>query len=120
MTAPRHILIAEDEAIIALGLELAVLDSGSSVAGPVASAAAAMALLDHTRIDAAILDANLEDGEASSIAERLIAQSTPFVFHSATGIPSALRAEHPDLAIVPKPARPEWVLSRLLREIDGP
>jgi DNA-binding response OmpR family regulator len=114
-----HILIVEDEAIIALGLELAALDLGAIVAGSVGSAAAAMHLLDCTRIDAAILDANLEDGEASPIAERLMAQSTPFIFHSATGIPAALRAGYPDLTIVRKPARPEWVLSRLMQEIAG-
>jgi DNA-binding response OmpR family regulator len=115
--SPLHILIVEDEAIIALGLELAALDCGAVVAGSVGSAAAAMELLDHMRIDAAILDANLADGEASPIAERLMAQSTPFIFHSATGIPAGLRAGYPALTIVHKPARPEWVLSRLMREI---
>ncbi|MDH7972405.1 response regulator [Sphingomonas sp. AR_OL41] len=117
--SPLHILIVEDEAMIALGLELAALDLGAIVAGSVGSAAAAMLLLDSTRIDAAILDANLEDGEASPVAERLMAQSTPFIFHSATGIPAALRAGYPDLTIVRKPARPEWVLSRLFEEIAG-
>ncbi|MFA5966458.1 MAG: response regulator [Sphingomonas sp.] len=117
--SPLHILIVEDEAIIALGLELAALDCGAVVAGSVGSAAAAMDLLDTMRIDAAILDANLADGEASPVAERLIAQSTPFIFHSATGIPSGLRAGYPDLTIVRKPARADWVLSRLMREIAG-
>ena len=113
-------MIVEDEAIIALGLELAVLDIGGVVAGPVASAAAALHLLDVMRVDAAILDAHLEDGEASPIAERLMAGSTPFIFHSATGIPRGLLAGYPDLAIVRKPARPEWVVSRLLEEVRDP
>jgi DNA-binding response OmpR family regulator len=112
-----HVMIVEDEAITALGLELAVLDAGGVVAGPVASAAAALHLLDVARVDAAILDANLEDGEASPVAEWLMAASIPFIFHSATGIPHRLLAGCPGLAIVPKPARPEWVVSRLLEEV---
>ena len=118
-TTGLHIMIVEDEAIIALGLELAAVELGMVVTGMVGSAAEAMHLLDVARVDAAILDANLEDGEASPVAIRLMAESTPFVFHSATGIPATLRSRFPDLAFVPKPARPERVLSRLLREIDA-
>lgn len=118
-TPPIHIMIVEDEAITALGLELAVLDIGGVVAGPVSSIAAALHLLDRERIDAAILDANLEDGDARRVAERLMAQSTPFIFHSGTGIPLGLRAVYPDLPIMGKPARPERVVSRLLEEMRG-
>lgn len=117
VTPGLHIMIVEDEAITALGLELAVLDIGGSVVGPVASAAAALQLLDTMQVDAAILDANLEDGEASPVAERLMAASIPFIFHSATGIPRGLLAGYPDLAIVRKPARPEWVVLRLLQTL---
>ena len=113
-------MIVEDEAIIALGLELAVLDIGGTVAGPFASGLAALHLLDMMQVDAAILDANLEDGEASPVAERLMAASIPFIFHSATGIPRGLLDGYPDLAIVRKPARPEWVVSRLLEEVGDP
>src|SRR4051794_28099922 len=60
--AMPKVLLVEDEFIIALEMELALLDLGCTVLGPVASAAGALALLDRERPDVAILDVNLLDG----------------------------------------------------------
>jgi CheY-like chemotaxis protein len=84
MTAPKHILIVEDEPLIAMMLEdfLEVLDQ--SVAGSVDSVATALGRIDGGGIDAAILDVNLRGGEKSTpVAEALDAAGIPFVF--ATG-----------------------------------
>jgi CheY-like chemotaxis protein len=84
MTAPKHILIVEDEPLIAMMLEdfLEVLDQ--SVAGSVDSVATALGRIDGGGIDAAILDVNLRGGEKSTpVAEALAAAGIPFVF--ATG-----------------------------------
>ncbi|MBM6574855.1 response regulator [Microvirga sp. SRT01] len=84
MTAPKHILIVEDEPLIAMMLEdfLEVLDQ--SVAGSVDSVATALGRIDGGGIDAAILDVNLRGGEKiTPVAEALDAAGIPFVF--ATG-----------------------------------
>jgi DNA-binding response OmpR family regulator len=84
MTDPQHILIVEDEPLIAMMLEdfLEVLDH--RVVGTADCVAGALEHLDGPRIDAAILDVNLRAGEKSTpVAEALAARDIPFVF--ATG-----------------------------------
>jgi len=88
MTDPQHILIVEDEPLIAMMLEdfLEVLDR--KVVGTADSVETALAQIDAASdgaaIDAAILDVNLRLGEKSTaVAEALAARDIPFVF--ATG-----------------------------------
>ena len=87
MTQPQHILIVEDEPLIAMMLEdfLEVLDH--RVVGTADSVAGALEQIEGdqgSRIDAAILDVNLRAGEKSTpVAEALAARDIPFVF--ATG-----------------------------------
>jgi CheY-like chemotaxis protein len=84
MSEAKHILIVEDEPLIAMMLEdfLEVLDR--QVVGTADSVEAALAQIDGTAIDAAILDVNLRAGEKSTpVAEALAARDIPFVF--ATG-----------------------------------
>ncbi len=84
MTGPQQILIVEDEPLIAMMLEdfLEVLDKRP--VGPADSVAAALARIEDSKVDAAILDVNLRGGETSApIAEALAARGIPFIF--ATG-----------------------------------
>lgn len=84
MTGPQHILIVEDEPLIAMMLEdfLDVLDK--QACGTVDSVATALERVAMGGIDAAILDLNLRGGETSTpVAEALAAKGIPFVF--ATG-----------------------------------
>ncbi|SDA12409.1 response regulator [Sphingomonas sp. NFR15] len=84
MTAPRNILIVEDEPLIAMMLEdfLEVLDKVP--VGTADCVSVAMGLIEAGGIDAAILDLNLRGGETSlPIADALAAAGIPFVF--ATG-----------------------------------
>jgi len=84
MTEPQHILIVEDEPLIAMMLEdfLEVLDR--KVVGTADSVETALAQIEGASIDAAILDVNLRLGEKSTaVAEALAARDIPFVF--ATG-----------------------------------
>ncbi len=84
MTGPQQILIVEDEPLIAMMLEdfLDVLDK--RLAGVADCVSTALAKLDGSRVDAAILDVNLRGGEKSTpVAEALAERGIPFVF--ATG-----------------------------------
>ncbi|AOH84856.1 transcriptional regulator [Sphingomonas panacis] len=84
MTAPKNILIVEDEPLIAMMLEdfLEILDKVA--VGSADCVSGAMSLIEAGGIDAAILDLNLRGGETSlPIADALAAANIPFVF--ATG-----------------------------------
>ena len=98
-----HILIAEDEYLLAIDLQCELEDAGAVVVGPVADLSGAIALINEgRRIDAAILDANLGGEMVFPAADLLIERSVPIVFttgYDASGIPSrfdaAARCEKP-------------------------
>ncbi len=73
-----RVLVAEDQAVIALDLEATLLDLGCVVLPPAPSAAAALAVLRAGRPDAALLDVTLADGSAAPVAEALAAAGVPF------------------------------------------
>ena len=111
------VLLVEDEFIIALGMELALLDLGCTVLGPAASAAQALALIDRERPDVAVLDVSLLDGLVTPVAERLEVLGVPFVLVTAYGtaqLPPPLRAA----PLLPKPVN-DNDLRRLLPRLLG-
>jgi len=79
----RHILLVEDEYLIAWALQNELQCSGAHVIGPAASVEDALALLTNERVDGAILDVSLGREKVFSVAEALAARGIPFVF--ATG-----------------------------------
>jgi len=109
----KTILIVEDEMLIAIDLASTVERRGGRVIGPFATVAEAMERLDAAPIDGAICDAMLADRDFAPLALELIARGVPFVIHSATGAPDALRAVHADLPIVSKPAGADRVITVL-------
>ena len=118
---PKHrILIVEDEAIIALNLAYAVEDVDGEVVGPVASVAEALALLETTPINGAVLDADLFDGVVTPLALHLLDLGVPFVIHTGTGLPPCLVEGPIDLPLVMKPARATSVVATLMRKLASP
>ena len=79
-----RVLIVEDAVLLALELETGLSDAGAEVIGPAYELAEAMALLDG-RIDAAVLDANLNGLSVQPVAEALAARGIPFVFATGYG-----------------------------------
>ncbi len=96
-------LVAEDEPFIALDLALAVEDAGGAVAGPAASVAEALALIDSLPIAAAIVDVNLIGGEVTPVVDLLMALGVPIILQTGVGIPAALAARFPGLRTHVKP-----------------
>ena len=112
------ILLVEDEAIVAMDLELKLEQLGLDVAGPASSVNEAGDLLQRIRPDIALLDANLHGQKVDGIAETLAAMSVPFAFSTGYGR-EALPAAFDDIEILAKPfsdARLLAVLSRLAAE----
>jgi CheY-like chemotaxis protein len=81
-----RLLVVEDEALVAILIEDALLDLGCVVVGPAGSVAQALALLDRETVDGAVLDVNLGADERSyAIAEALGARGIPFIFVTGYG-----------------------------------
>ncbi|UYQ73889.1 response regulator [Pelagibacterium flavum] len=81
----KAIMVVEDEYLIALNIEMAIVDLGANVVGPFSQIDDALAALQgSTNLpDAAILDINVRGQHVFPVADRLHERSIPFVF--ATG-----------------------------------
>lgn len=87
------VMVVEDEYLIALNVEMTLIDGGADVVGPFPRVAEALHYLDTGgRPNAAVLDINVGDRLVFPVAERLKELNIPFLF--ATGydnwtVPSA-------------------------------
>jgi PAS domain S-box-containing protein len=84
----NRILVVEDEALVALAVNDALLELGLSVSGPFASVAEACESLNEDSINAAILDVNLGGEMIYPLAELLQSRSIPFIFVTGYGVES--------------------------------
>lgn len=113
MFGGAQVLILEDEPLVALDLAATVEAAEGKVVGPFASVGEALAVLDDAEIAAAILDANLIDGEVTPVAILLRERGIPVVVVTGKGLPEGLCRTHPDLPVYSKPAEPQRILEEL-------
>ena len=114
--AGRRVLIAEDEGLLALDLEFALIDAGASVMGPIIQVDEGLTMMasDTGRIDAAILDLDLRGQAAFPLADHLAKRGIPFVFHTGHGHESDLRERYgDDTQVFAKPSRIEGVIAAI-------
>ena len=109
----QSVLVAEDQAFIAMDLALAVEDAGGKVVGPAASCKEAMTFLSTGIVDAAIVDVNLVDGDSSDLVEVLVDLRVPFIVHTAVDLPPALASRFSGLVVQNKPCPPAILIARL-------
>ncbi len=85
--ASVHVLIVEDEPLIAMAMEMLVQDEEGGVAlGPHGAVAPALAEIEKGgRIDVAMLDCNLGREPAWPVADALAVRGIPFAFTSGQG-----------------------------------
>jgi DNA-binding response OmpR family regulator len=76
------VLVAEDEAIIALELADSLRTAGFEIAGPFATCGDAEKWLTTGKPDAAILDNLLKDGPCDALARDLSARGVPVIMFS--------------------------------------
>jgi DNA-binding response OmpR family regulator len=70
--AVRRILIVEDQAILGMELEFALIEAGHEVVGIAADARQALALAAEAKPDLAIVDINLRDGRTGlTVAQKM-------------------------------------------------
>lgn len=86
-----HILVVEDEPVLALELCQSLQEAGAIILGPASSVSEALDLLEATvNVDGAVLDVNLNGEMVYPVAEKLAIRGVPFVFATAYE-----REEHP-------------------------
>lgn len=112
----RRILIVEDEALLALELQLAFEDEGAEVIGPALSIYHALDAVTHEReIDVALLDMDIAGDDIYPVAELLRQRGVPFLFHTGHGSRSQLGLLFPGTLTFAKPALPEVLIDHLSR-----
>ena len=90
--AGKRLLVIEDEPLVALDIAAALETAGAEVIGPAGTATEALNLINSTKPDAALLDANLRGQSAGEIAARLTARNVPFIFVTGYGADSLPQA----------------------------
>lgn len=117
MSARCNIMVVEDEALIALDLAMTLEEMGAVVHGPFDSVDRAATACEN--VDAAILDVDLRGEPVFALADRLMAQGTPFLFHTARSDTDAIFARYGrGTQILRKPGRADTLARALLTLLD--
>jgi DNA-binding response OmpR family regulator len=113
-----RVLVVEDEAILAIDIAEQLSDAGFEIVGPAPSVAKALKLIKDVGCDIAVLDFNLRDETAESIAFELQGRDTPFLFLSGIS-----RERLPPWCggaiLLPKPVKPDALVAALQQSLGG-
>lgn len=104
------ILVAEDEMIVAHDLCDTVEEAGFTVEGPFDDPSSAMLAFQKHKPDLAILDINLMGGTAYSLAETMMAEDVPVIFHSGQVDSEEVHARYPNASALSKPCPPALII----------
>jgi len=97
-----HVLVVEDEAIIAMLIEDTILDIGCRSVEVAPSIDRALELISIRKPDFAILDLNLHGSRSYPVADALQIEGRPFVFLSGYGA-KGLDGDYRDAPVLQKP-----------------
>ena len=112
----RRVLIVEDGTLLAMELQSVLEEKGCDVLGPVNTVQRALALLEHERPDAALLDLDLDGQLSTPVASALSALHVPFIIVSGYGVSGLAQPELRAASHIDKPVDHRvlvQVLSRL-------
>ena len=105
------ILVAEDERIVAFDLCDTIEEAGYEISGPHPDISSAMLAYQKAKPDLAILDVHLDDGNVFPLAEQLMAEDIPVIFHSGQYAPGDVNERFPHAAALSKPCPPASVIA---------
>jgi light-regulated signal transduction histidine kinase (bacteriophytochrome)/CheY-like chemotaxis protein len=98
-----HVLVVEDNMIIALDAELLMEELGAETVNLAASVDHALDLIESTDFGFALLDVNLGSETSVPVAEALRDRNIPFAFATGYGETSTLKLQFPDARTIQKP-----------------
>lgn len=99
-----RILVAEDDAILAVDLGIILQRAGAQIVGPALTLAHTMALARTAPLSAAVLDVSLRDEEIFPAAEVLKRRGAGIVFYTGYAAVEQLRRDWPQSQVLTKPA----------------
>lgn len=108
----RHVLVVEDDPLVAAVWEAVLEQAGAHVIGPFDARSPALAALLVQRPDMAMLDLRLNNGTSLPVARWLADEAVPYCFVSGED-PTELPAEFKHIDFVRKPASLRAVMSAL-------
>lgn len=111
-----RILVVEDEAVIAVYLEILIAELGYEVVGPAYDLPSALAAVENSGFDCALVDINLGRVSAAPVAEALIARGVPFAL--STGADQRVIAEFAAVPLLSKPFNVGEVQSMIRRLVS--
>jgi PAS domain S-box-containing protein len=114
VVAGNRIMVVEDEALVAMIVNDALVELGYSVVGPFSCAADAVAAIRSEEVDAAILDINLGGELVYPLAQQLTDHKVPFMFITGYGAES-VDARFADVPVLQKPIERPMLQRILLR-----
>jgi CheY-like chemotaxis protein len=97
-----HILVVEDELMVAMMIEDMLEDLGHKVVATSGRMPDATKLVSNAIADLAILDVNLNGEETYPLAGSLVARAIPFIFATGYGS-SGIKAEWSSVPVLQKP-----------------
>ena len=112
----HRILVAEDEFLIAITLEMLLSEAGAEVRTAATVAEAVGAAEDG--VDVAVLDVSLADGEVFPAADVLAKKGCPIVFHSGHATEAELVERYPGAHALSKPAHDAVLLETLEKALS--
>ena len=98
-----RILVAEDEMLVLMELEDMLREFGCEIVGPVSTVSGAVAAIEESGPDGALLDMNLHGEQVLPAVEMLLARSIPFLL--VTGYASN-SGDEPALKHAPRLTKP--------------
>ncbi len=113
------ILVAEDEPIIGFDLCETVGEAGFQIEGPHGDISSAMLAFQKQKPDLAILDVQLGDGMVFPLAEKLIAEDVPVIFHSGLLTPEEMEERFPETLTLAKPCPPNRIIESVQEALAG-
>ena len=105
-----RVLVAEDEFIIGCDLCHTVEEAGYIVEGPFEDLSSTMLAFQKNKPDIAILDVQLEDGIVYPLAEQMMAEDIPVIFHSGNYTPDEVAERFPRSHALAKPCPPAAII----------
>ena len=112
---PLRVLVAEDEMIVGYDLCATVSEAGYIVEGPFDDLSSAMLAYQKSKPDIAILDIQLGDGIVYPLAEQMMAEDVPVIFHSGQITPAEVATRFPKAQALSKPCPPAAVIDSVQR-----
>jgi PAS domain S-box-containing protein len=119
LLAGSRFLVIEDEPLVSMDLIAGLEEAGAEVVGTAGTSEEALALIEGTPIDAAMLDGNLRGRPVDDIAAALTRHNIPFVFVTGYGHESLPRA-FGNTAILSKPFSREQLLEAATQLVGPP